>query len=182
MLTIALFFGGLGNESEVSIMSARNVIKYFDYQRYRLILIYWCKTDRKFYLVKNLAERETKRRKKIAIENFSSLFDIALLMTHGRYGEDGVLQAILESQKIRYCGARVLSSALCMDKGLFKDLVAAQGWRQVKYAYVDFSRQNASEIKCFKDDIKKQFKWPVYVKPANSGSSVGIQRVENFNK
>ena len=54
MKTIALFFGGPSNEHEVSIMSAGNVVKYFDYGRYKLVLIYWHKKDRRFYKIKNI--------------------------------------------------------------------------------------------------------------------------------
>ena len=54
MKTVALFFGGLSNEAEVSIMSAKNVAKYFDYKRYKLLLIYWHKTDGYFYKIKDI--------------------------------------------------------------------------------------------------------------------------------
>ncbi len=182
MKKIGLFFGGLSNEAAVSIMSAKNVVQYFNYRRYKLVLIYWQKSDRRFYLVKNLADLKSGFRQKIVIEDFAKLFDIALLMTHGRYGEDGVLQAILVSQNIKYCGCQVLSSALCMDKAIFKDLIAARGYQQVKYTYLDFASHSAAEIKKFKAEISSKFKLPIYVKPANSGSSVGITAVTKINK
>lgn len=178
MKTIALFFGGLSNESEISIMSAKNIVKYFDYRRYELILIYWRKQDGRFYKIKSINRLTTAVRDRIKIEDFLKLFDIALLMTHGRFGEDGVLQAILESQKVKYCGCRVLSSAVCMDKAVFKNLMAAQKINQVKYAVLDFRVMTSTELVAEKNKIRHGFKLPLYVKPANSGSSVGITKVE----
>lgn len=182
MKTIALFFGGISNESEVSIMSAKNVVKSFDYKLYKLKLVFWNKKDRLFYLVKDINKLVTTKSNRLAIEDFKKIFDVALPMTHGRYGEDGVLQAIFESQKIKYCGCRVLGSAVCMDKALFKDLLKAKNIKQVKYIVIDLKANTEIEIKGLKDKIKKTFKTPLYIKPANSGSSVGITKIDNFNQ
>jgi len=180
MKKIALFFGGPSNEHEVSIMSAKNVVKYFDYKKYHLVLIYWSKQDRQFYLLKDI--NRLSQKKKINIEDFSKLFDIALPMTHGRYGEDGVLQAIFESQKIKYCGCRVLSSAVCMDKAVFKNLLTAQNIPQVEYQVIDFQNDKQISLANIEKIIRINFSFPVYIKPANSGSSVGITRVEKMNQ
>jgi len=181
MKTIALFFGGLSNEAEVSLMSARNVAKYFDYRRHKLVLIYWRKADRRFYLVKSVDRLATSVKNRVAVEDFSRLFDIALLMTHGRYGEDGTLQAVLESQGIKYCGGRVLGSALCMDKAVFKDLVSSRGIRQAKYATLDFQSASPAELRRAERGIRQRLRLPLFVKPANSGSSVGITKVERYS-
>jgi D-alanine-D-alanine ligase len=178
MKTIALFFGGLSNEATVSIMSAKNVAKAFDRRRYQLILVFWNKKDQNFYLVKDINKLSCTPKNRLNIEDFYKKFDIALLMTHGRYGEDGVLQAIFESRKIKYCGCRVLGSAVCMDKILFKSLMKAEHIRQVEYGFLDFKAHTSTEIQAEKARIKKTFSFPVYVKPANSGSSVGITRVD----
>jgi len=177
MKTIGLFFGGLSNEHDVSIVSAGNVVKNFDYHKYKLVLIYWRKQDGRFYQVKNIKKLQPASNKRIRLEDFSSIFDIALLMTHGKYGEDGVLQSLLESQKIKYCGCRVLSSALCMDKGVFKTLMSANNIRQTKYCVLDYQANDPTEIKRELARIKNTLKFPLYVKPANSGSSIGITRV-----
>lgn len=181
MKTIALFFGGLSEEAEVSVMSAKNVVKYFDYRRYKLILIYWHKKDCQFYKVKNINHIAPSAKDRIRIEDFSTLFNVALLMTHGRYGEDGVLQAILESQKIKYCGSRVLSSALCMDKAVFKNLMSAAKIKQVKYIILDYTTMSMAELHAGESEIKKIFRLPLFVKPANSGSSIGITKVEKYS-
>lgn len=178
MKTIGLFFGGLSNEHDVSVVSAGNVVKNFDYKKYKLALIYWRKQDANFYLVKDIRKLQPAANKRISLEDFSKIFDIALLMTHGKYGEDGVLQSLLESKKIKYCGCRVLSSALCMDKAAFKTLMSANNIRQTRYGVLDYQSYNPEEIKKELARIKNILKFPLYIKPANSGSSIGISRVE----
>jgi D-alanine-D-alanine ligase len=93
--------------------------------------------------------------------------DVAWPVLHGPYGEDGTVQGLLELLGIRYVGAGVLASALCMDKVLFKDVMAAAGVPQVDYAAV---RRDGS----FSPD---GLGYPLFVKPARLGSSVGIAKV-----
>jgi len=182
MRRVALFFGGLGNEVEVSIISAQNIVNNFDYQRQRLILIYWHK-DGSFYKLNKIEQVQSPQAKqRLDVSAFKKYFDVALLMTHGRYGEDGVLQGVLESQQIPYSGCGVLSSALCMDKAVFKLLMAGQNISQVPYFLLDFRRNSPKERDLIVNKIKKQLSLPVFVKPANSGSSVGITKVDKWNK
>jgi len=94
--------------------------------------------------------------------------DVAFPMLHGPYGEDGTVQGLLEALDIPYVGAGVLTSALCMDKVLFKDLMAAAGLAQVRYAGV---READGEARL------SELGLPVFVKPARMGSSVGISKV-----
>jgi len=94
--------------------------------------------------------------------------DVAFPVLHGPYGEDGTVQGLLEALDIPYVGAGVLTSALCMDKVLFKDLMAAAGVAQVRYAGV---REGDGEA-CL-----SELGLPVFVKPARMGSSVGISKV-----
>ncbi len=173
---IGIIFGGPSNEHEVSISSAVNVSKNIDENKFDSVLIYWNKAGR-FFLVDNTDT--LKDGKVLAVEDMSSLFEVAFLVTHGKYGEDGVLQALLESQKIIYTGCHVLSSALCMDKMVFRSLMAGFGINQAKYACFDLNLNSMAEI----DDIKKraiaELNFPLFVKPSNSGSSVGITRVDN---
>lgn len=177
MKKIGLFFGGLSNEAAVSVMSARNVVKHFDYRRYQLVLIYWRRSDRQFYLVESVSRSSWREGRRLSIGDFSKLFDIALPMTHGRFGEDGVLQAIFESQGIKYCGCRVLASAICMDKGVWKELASAAGIPQVGYTILDYHAFSSEEIAARLNRAARSFRGPLFVKPANSGSSVGISKV-----
>jgi len=177
MKRVGLFFGGLSNEYEVSIDSAFNVAKNIDSKKYEVALIHWDKKGDFFVVpsVKNLKEG-----KRININDFNKFIDVALPMTHGKYGEDGVLQAILESQKIPYAGCHVLSSALCMDKAIFKNLMAGYGILQAKYIILDYVLDGKNEIE-EKISLLKKLKLPIFVKPANSGSSVGITKIKNFD-
>jgi D-alanine-D-alanine ligase len=178
--TTGLFFGGLSNESEISVISAKNIIKNFDYDKYNLVLVYWHK-DKRFYLLKNIEEiKNISEKNKINPENFSKLFDVAFPITHGKYGEDGALQGLLEMQKVPYCGCRILSSSLCMDKAVCKTFLAGHKVNQVKFDFIDIKNKKQEDIERWIKKIKNNFKLPVYVKPSNSGSSVGITRVDNF--
>jgi D-alanine--D-alanine ligase len=178
MKKIGLFYGGSGNEHEISIKSAKNIAKNFDSSKSDLVLIYWSK-DGKFFKVTNIGEE--KNGEKILIEEFKKHIDLAFPITHGKFGEDGILQALFESQFIPYAGCRVLSSALCMDKAVFKNLLAGHSVPQAKYVVLDYKLDDADSIGKNLTETGK-FKLPIYVKPANSGSSVGVIRVDDFNK
>jgi D-alanine-D-alanine ligase len=94
--------------------------------------------------------------------------DVAFPALHGPYGEDGVVQGLLEALGVPYAGAGVLASALCMDKVLFKDLMASAGVPQVDYVGLRAS-DDAVAV--------ERLGLPVFVKPARLGSSVGIAKV-----
>lgn len=180
MSKIGLFFGGPGNEAAVSITSATNIIKNFDYKKHSLFLIYWHK-DGSFYKLNKIEEvKRPAKKQRLEISDFKKYFQVALLMTHGRYGEDGVLQGVLESQKLVYSGPGVLSSALCMDKALFKLLMLGQKIPQLPFFLLDYKLDTKEQIKKTITQAKTKLKLPVYVKPANSGSSVGIVRLDNW--
>ncbi|TSC91065.1 MAG: D-alanine--D-alanine ligase [Parcubacteria group bacterium Licking1014_17] len=178
--TIGLFFGGLSNEAEVSVNSAENVVRNFDYEKYGLALIYWHSNGIFYLLDKIEGAKNPDKKNQIAVERFPEKFDVALLMTHGKFGEDGVLQGLLECQKIKYCGCHVLSSALCMDKAVFKTFLAGQKINQVKFRVINYGTAGQNGIDRIISEIKNDFQLPVFVKPSNSGSSVGIIRIESF--
>ena len=96
--------------------------------------------------------------------------DVAFPALHGAYGEDGTVQGLLEALDLPYAGAGVLASALCMDKVLFKDLMAAAGVPQVDYASLREGEDHTSV---------ERLGLPVFVKPARMGSSVGISKVSS---
>jgi D-alanine-D-alanine ligase len=95
--------------------------------------------------------------------------DVAFPVLHGPFGEDGTLQGLLECIDVPYVGAGVLASALCMDKVLFKDLMARHAVPQVAYRGVHEGTTDLAEL--------AELGLPVFVKPARLGSSVGIVRV-----
>lgn len=177
---VGLFFGGLSNEAEISIISARNIIKAFDYKKYDLVPVYWHRNN-KFYILENADDLiGISEKNEINTGDFSKLFDVALPITHGKYGEDGALQGLLEIQKVPYCGCRVLSSSLCMDKAVFKTFLAGYKINQVKFDFIDLREKKLSDVEAWMEGIKSNFELPVYIKPSNSGSSVGITKVTDF--
>ncbi len=178
MEKIGLFFGGMSNESEVSINSAKNIVKYFDYKKYELVLVYWDK-DGAFYTVWDI--NKLNKKKVISIGDFKKAFDIALPITHGKYWEDGTIQSIFAIQKIKYCWCHVLSSALCMDKSLFKLFLAWYDIPQTKFVDIDFQLMTHTTIEKKMKEIKK-LPLPLYVKPSNSWSSVGISKVTKYEQ
>jgi len=104
--------------------------------------------------------------------------DVVFPVLHGPYGEDGTVQGLLELANIPYVGAGVLASAVAMDKAVAKLVFAARGLPQVKYLVV--LRQNwLSGPAAVSADVASQLGYPVFVKPANLGSSVGISKVKS---
>jgi len=104
--------------------------------------------------------------------------DVAFPLVHGSYGEDGTLQGLLELADIPYVGAGVIGSALGMDKILQKKLFSHAGLPIAKFAWFLSSRCRTKSRKVIKE-IEEQLAYPLFVKPANTGSSVGISKAHN---
>jgi D-alanine-D-alanine ligase len=103
--------------------------------------------------------------------------DVVFPALHGPFGEDGTVQGLLECIDVAYVGAGVLASALCMDKVMFKDLMATSGVPQVAYRAVRLRQYEAGPEAALAD--LEALGLPVFVKPARLGSSVGIVRVQS---
>jgi D-alanine-D-alanine ligase len=103
--------------------------------------------------------------------------DVAFPVLHGPFGEDGTVQGLLELLDVPYVGASVLASSLCMDKIVFKDVLAAAGVPQVDYLAVREARWQ-SEPEAVRAELEP-LGLPVFVKPARLGSSVGIAKVRD---
>jgi D-alanine-D-alanine ligase len=101
--------------------------------------------------------------------------DVVFPVLHGPFGEDGTVQGLLECLDLPYVGAGVLASALCMNKVVFKQLMAQAGIPQVDYRAVD-ERRHQSDPASVRRSVQ-ELGYPVFVKPARLGSSVGIARV-----
>jgi D-alanine-D-alanine ligase len=100
---------------------------------------------------------------------------VVLPLLHGPLGEDGTLQGLLEVAGVPYCGPGVAGSAAAMDKGLAKSLVASSGLPQARHLFVRESQIGPA----LADRVDSSMGWPVFVKPANMGSSIGISRVKD---
>ncbi|HEX6988129.1 MAG TPA: D-alanine--D-alanine ligase family protein, partial [Bacillota bacterium] len=101
--------------------------------------------------------------------------DVVFPVLHGTYGEDGTIQGLLELANVPYVGAGVLSSAVAMDKVVMKDLFTRHGLPVTAYRGFRAHRWRR-EPEAVLDDIEEAFGWPVFVKPANLGSSVGVHK------
>jgi D-alanine-D-alanine ligase len=107
--------------------------------------------------------------------------DVIFPVLHGTFGEDGTIQGLLELADIAYVGAGVLGSAAGMDKDVMKRLFAAAGLTMVKHVTVLRSRWETAPKKVRKE-IENKLKYPVFVKPANLGSSVGISKAHDSSE
>ena len=163
MEKIGLIYGGKSFEHDVSIKSKNSVINNIN-KKYDVSEIYVDK-DGNWYKDGKLLEN--------IIEYLKEL-DIVFPLIHGKIGEDGKLQGLLETFNIKYVGSNTISSALAMDKGFCKTILDKYNIKQVPYIIVN----KKSKIK----EIIEKFTFPVIIKPANGGSSIGISVANNTNE
>lgn len=192
---LGVIFGGTSTEHEVSIVSGTSVIKNLNKEKYEIYPIYIDKTgewyefelDNKTYKVGD----EIVGTKKIEnIWNYLKTMDILFPVLHGLQGEDGTIQGMFELLKIPYVGTRVLGSSVCMDKVYSKIIFEKAKLNQAKYVYIrkfedqyiyineDFSEE-VLDIQETVNKIMEKIDFPMFVKPSNSGSSVGISKAKN---
>lgn len=197
---VYLIFGGRSGEHEVSLMSARNVMDALDKSRYEIIPIGIAKDGRWLLTgdpMKALTEGVEKaggfpvgllgdptRHELVAVEGGAVPAPTAgpavyFPVLHGTYGEDGTIQGLLEMANVPYVGCGVLASSVAMDKGVAKDLFRQAGLDMPAYK-VYLRRAWEQDGEAVLTDIEATFgKYPVFVKPANLGSSVGISKARN---
>ncbi|MBI1961318.1 MAG: D-alanine--D-alanine ligase [Parcubacteria group bacterium] len=188
-LRVAVLFGGRNSEHEVSLVSASSVIERLDPEKYDVIPIgitkegKWIAGPESMQLLKSgRSPRESNAL--ILPEPFAQAsgghalgkIDVIFPVLHGPYGEDGTVQGFLELTGIPYVGCGVLGSAVCMDKVMQKKVLAAVGFSQVPYVWFW-----ASEWEERKRGITDELAlgYPLFVKPANMGSSVGISKAHD---
>ena len=194
-MKVAVIFGGLSTEHDVSVVSGTSVIKNLNKEKYDILPIY-IDTDGTWYkYTKNINKIDIlpigeKIKELEKIENVMGVLkaqDVIFPVLHGLYGEDGTIQGLFELLKVPYVGCGVLASCACMDKVYTKVVLDKAGIRQAKseyvrkyndkYIYVD---KNFNEKTCSLDEICKivenTLKYPMFIKPSNSGSSVGVNK------
>jgi len=147
---VLILGGGLSKEREISLKTAKQVKKILK-KNYK---VFQCDFDKNFLL--NLKKFKP---------------NIIFNALHGRFGEDGFVQSILESKKIKYTHSGVLSSALAMDKVASKEIFKKNKILTPKY--IKFENNNLNKLN-IKKKIKKLFNFPVVIKPINEGSSVDV--------
>jgi D-alanine-D-alanine ligase len=195
---IGLVYGGKSAEHEVSLQSAKNILEALDKAKYDVLLIgidkegKWHLNETSRYLLNaenpKLIELN-KTNKGIAVvpgehknqllnlkspESLGQL-DVLFPILHGTLGEDGSIQGMLRMANIPFVGSNVLGSAISMDKDIAKRLLRDAGLKVAKsFTYTRSTRKNINY-----EEIKREMGLPLFIKPANQGSSVGVSKVHN---
>ncbi len=204
---VGVIFGGRSGEHEVSLLSARSVLAAIDPARYDVTLIgidlqgrWWTgpgvldalasgeptgeiaallpDPSRSGLFILRPSSDSAEQKSTTGLLELVASLDVLLPVLHGTFGEDGTLQGFLELADLAYTGAGVLGSALGMDKSVFKDVMRANN-----IPVVDTITVLRSEIESGLDQVIEKAEalcsYPVFVKPANLGSSVGITKCHN---
>ncbi|MEK3662708.1 D-alanine--D-alanine ligase [Paenibacillus sp. FSL E2-8871] len=193
-LTVGLVYGGKSGEHEVSLQTAFAVMNSFDYDKYEIIPFYISKQglwkvgetlSAPYSEVEQLKLSDATEDMGTALNVvFSGLsgadkaVDVMFPLLHGTYGEDGTIQGLFEMANIPYIGAGVLASSAGMDKVVMKKLFADAGLDQCEYCYFNISawKRKSHELIV---GVEDKLGYPVFVKPANLGSSVGISKASD---
>ena len=156
---VAVIYGGRSGEHEISIRSAEAILRHLDPNKYTVVK-YFIGKDGKWIP------------QPIRPEPGTHPFDVAFPVLHGTFGEDGTVQGLLELADVPYVGAGVLGSAVAMDKEVTKRLCRERGLPVVEW--VTLTRGNLDTTGAL-----AAFPFPMFVKPANLGSSVGITKAHD---
>lgn len=192
MKKIGIVYGGKSAEHEVSLMTAKAVISALDFSAYKVTPIYinlqgeWiCGTPLTEAPTDSEALRFGGKGQSDSILEFVKLasqedttFDILFPVLHGPNGEDGTIQGLFEMMNLPYVGNGVLASSAGMDKVAMKQLFHQAGLNQVPYVHFLHS-QYETNSEMYLNQCEEQLKYPLFVKPANLGSSVGITKAKN---
>lgn len=189
-MRIALFYGGRSGEHEISIRSARSIFSELK-KTHKVYPIFidkqglWWRVDSQDELPSG---NHGYKDRVFAMPGFTEpalhtlkaqlRIDIVFPVLHGTHGEDGIIQGVLECAGIPYVGAGVAASAAGMDKVIMKALFAQNRLPVAEYTWLQRSRWRTHRDECIVH-VETAFPYPVFVKPANLGSSVGINKARN---
>lgn len=198
-IKVGVLFGGKSAEHEVSLRSAENVCNALDKNKYEVVLIGIDKTG-KWILGNSSIKLLDKTNPKLYKLNSANTHDVALVpegkgeisnlnntgsktsidvvfpVLHGPFGEDGTVQGLLKLANIPFVGASVLGSAVGMDKDVMKRLLRDAGIPIGKFITLKYGEKITFE------KARKDLGLPLFIKPANMGSSVGVSKVKNKNE
>ena len=200
-LKVGVIFGGVSTEHDVSIVSGSSVIKNLNKETYEIYPIYIDKDSNWYKYTKDINKidildlgEEIKEKEKINnIIEYLKQLDVVFPVLHGLGGEDGSIQGFLEYIKVPYVGCNILSSSIGLDKVYTKAIWEKANIPQVKYRYIrkynnqyiyidnNFNENICSLIEISKI-IEKELNYPMFIKPSNYGSSVGISKVHNLKE
>jgi D-alanine-D-alanine ligase len=197
-LNIAILFGGKSTEHEVSLQSAKNIITAIDKEKYEITLIgidkkgQWYLCDQKDYLANEHNPKEIRlKHTGIAVvfqmgkdaeqllcfaeKSYTKSIDVVFPILHGAYGEDGTVQGLLRLANLPCVGPSLLGSGIGMDKDVTKRLLREAGIPIARSFTFHEWEQKDIDV----DAVVAELGMPIFVKPANLGSSVGITKVKN---
>ena len=183
MIKLGVIYGGISTEKEVSEMSAKSVLENLNKEKYEIHEIFINQYGKWF---------EVKDNKKEEIYNliwYLKELDVVFPVLHGKYGEDGTIQGMLEMLQVPYVGCGVLASSVGMDKVYTKAIFEKAEIPQTPYIYIKKQNdtykivsENFEEEELILKKIISKLKFPLFVKPSNSGSSVGVKKATNVDE
>lgn len=199
MKTIGILFGGVSSEHAVSCLSAASIIPNIPKNKYELVLVGITKEGkwlRYFGDMDNLAndtwdqdpscvpcvlspDRTTHGFLQINKDNSVETIyvDAVFPVLHGKNGEDGTVQGLFMLAGIPFVGCDLLSSAVCMDKTVTDMLLDYSGIRRAEWRYL--TKKDKNKVEAFEEECAKALGYPMFLKPANAGSSIGVSKVRN---
>ncbi len=199
-LNLAVLFGGVSSEHDISRISATSILNNLDSEKYNVYPVgitkqgLWYLYSGEYSAVK-MGEWEKgdctpcafcpgSPNDGLVLFKDSSVtnihIDVVFPVLHGKNGEDGTVQGLLELTNIPYVGCKVLGSAVCMDKIIANCVMDANGIKRCAWDYIE-----AHELDNFENieqRVAKKLNYPIFVKPANAGSSIGISKASNKNE
>ncbi|MBP1561293.1 MAG: D-alanine--D-alanine ligase [Oscillospiraceae bacterium] len=200
-IKVAVLFGGVSNEHDISLISASNIISAIPADKYEVIPIGITKKGRWLYYPGDVSLISSGRWEAhpdcvpAAIlpdpmyKGIMKISDGCCTVTridavfpalHGQNGEDGAIQGLLKLSGIPYVGCDIISSANCMDKTAAHTMLEANGIKMAKWKCINAADLGKLDDIC--DEIAAEMDYPLFIKPANSGSSVGVNKATSFEE
>ena len=198
-ISVCVLFGGMSPEHDVSLRSAESVLNHLDPEKYNIVPVGITKTGDWFIyggtdysqlpsgewashpMNRRAAISPVYRQGLLSFEGdcvVRERLDVVFPVLHGENGEDGAMQGLLQLAGIPYVGPHVSASAVSMDKTLTKLVMDSANIRQAKWQLVRNSELNARMDRIL-DQLEGKFAYPVFVKPAGTGSSVGVSKASD---
>ena len=199
MKNLLVIFGGASSEYEVSLRSSASVLRNINREKYNVLTLGITKDGKWYFYTGDIDSIENnswctdefttpavispdKNDKALILLNSSGAYekiaiDVIFPVLHGKNGEDGTIQGIFELAGIPYVGCTPLASGMCMDKAVTNTIQDAAGIKGAKW--VAFTETQYKEGKVNLNEAEEKLGYPIFVKPANAGSSVGITKAHN---
>lgn len=197
-MNLAVIFGGKSTEHNISIVSATSIISNLNKKKYKIFPIYISKEGLFYKYIKPIKDikilKLNEQLKELEpIDNITDYLkdiDVIFPVLHGLYGEDGTIQGMFEILNKKYVGCKVLSSSLCMDKVYTKIIFEKANINTAKSMYIKKQKRKYLYIdnhfntfhlnsKELSKKTKEYLHYPVFIKPSNQGSSVGVNKATN---